>query len=128
AILVQVPDRLKCDRRVLQDCLEAAPSGVRLAFEFRHPSWHDDGTLRLLSAHDAALVLVDHGDAPPPLEVTASFTYVRIRHEGEIDGWAERLALLARRGIDIYAFLKHDRKGESVDRAMRLSALVRAES
>jgi uncharacterized protein YecE (DUF72 family) len=128
-ILVQVPDRLKCDRRALQEFLEAIPEGVKLAFEFRHPSWHDDATLRVLSAHDAALVLTDHGDAFPRLEVTASFTYVRIRREDDaMTDWAERLALLTRRGVDVYAFLKHDRKGVSVDRAMRLSALIRAES
>jgi uncharacterized protein YecE (DUF72 family) len=127
-VLVQVPDRLQCDRRALHEFLRAVPEGMRVAFEFRHPSWHDDATLRLLSEHDAALVLTDHGDAPPLLEVTASFAYVRIRHEGEADLWAERLALLTRRGVDVYAFLKHDRKGLAVDRAMRLSALLRAES
>ena len=41
--------------------------------------------------------------------------------------WAERLGLLTRRGVDVYAFLKHDRKGLAVERAMRLSALLRAE-
>ncbi len=101
---------------------------MRVAFEFRHPSWHDDATLRLLSAHDAALVLTDYGDAVPRLEVTASFTYVRIRSEDEaMNSWAERLGLLTRRGVDVYAFLKHDRKGLAVERAMRLSALLRAE-
>jgi uncharacterized protein YecE (DUF72 family) len=127
-ILVQVPDRLKCDRRALQEFLRAVPEGVRIAFEFRHPSWHDDATLRLLSEHDVGLVLTDSGDGEPRLEVTASFTYVRIRHENDIDGWAERLALLTRRGVDVYAFLKHDRKGRSFDRALRLSALLRTES
>jgi uncharacterized protein YecE (DUF72 family) len=116
------------DRRALQEFLEGVPEGVRVAFEFRHPSWHDDATLRLLSAHDAALVLTDYGEAVPRLEVTASFTYVRIRSEDEaMNSWAERLGLLTRRGVDVYAFLKHDRKGLAVERAMRLSALLRAE-
>jgi len=77
-----------------------------------------------------ATVLTDAGEGPPRLEITASFTYVRIRREeGEaIDAWAERLALLTRRGIDVYAFLKHDRRGLAVDRAMRLSSLLRAGS
>jgi hypothetical protein len=49
---------------------------------------------RLLSAHDAALVLTDYGDAVPRLEVTASFTYVRIHSEDEaMNSWAERLGL-----------------------------------
>jgi uncharacterized protein YecE (DUF72 family) len=129
-VLVQVPDRPQCDRRALAEFLGSIPKGVRVAFEFRNPSWHDDATLRLLSAHDTGLVLTDHGDAFPRLEVTASFTYVRLRREDDeaTAGWSERLALLTRRGIDVYAFLKHDRKGRAVDRAMRLSALLRAES
>jgi uncharacterized protein YecE (DUF72 family) len=57
---------------------------------------------------------------------------VRLRRDDDspeaIDQWAERLGLLTRRGIDVYAFLKHDRRGASVDRAARLAALLRTES
>ena len=108
------------------------PEDLRVAFEFHHPSWHDDATLRLLSEHEAALVLTDLGAGAPPLTITAGFTYVRIRRDDDrpeaIDEWAEKLGLLARRGIDVYAFLKHDRRGLSVDRAARLAALLRTES
>lgn len=131
-MLVQVPGSLKADRHALSAFLAALPEDLRVAFEFQHPSWHDDATLRLLSQHEAALVLADHGDGVPPLTVTADFTYVRIRRDDDrpeaIDEWAERLGLLSRRGIDVYAFLKHDRKGLAVDRAARLAALLRTES
>src|SRR5438477_112418 len=84
------------------------------------------------SAHEAALVLTDSGTGTPPLTVTADFTYVRIRSDDDrpevIDEWAERLGLLARRGVDVFAFLKHDRKGLAVDRAARLASLLRTES
>ena len=77
-------------------------------------------------------MLTDHGDGAPPMTLTAGFTYVRIRRDDDrpevIDEWAERLGLLARRGIDVYAFLKHDRRGAAVDRAMRLNSLLRTES
>ena len=42
-------------------------------------------------------------------------------------GWAERLATLTRRGVEVYAFLKHDRRGVSLERARRLAMLLRAE-
>ena len=68
----------------------------------------------------------------PRIDLTADFIYVRIRRDDgrlePIDEWAARLGLLARRGIDVYAFLKHDRTGLAVDRAMRLSSLLRTES
>jgi uncharacterized protein YecE (DUF72 family) len=131
-VLVQIPESRRVDRRALASFLEGLPQGLRLAFDFKHPSWHDDATLRLLSTHDAALVLTDDGHAAPALELTAGFTYVRLRAEadeqGALDAWAERLGALARRGIDVYAFLKHDRRGVAVDRAMRLASLLRAES
>jgi uncharacterized protein YecE (DUF72 family) len=131
-VLIQVPESRSADRHALASFLASLPDGLRVAFEFKHPSWHDDATLRLLSAREAALVLTDDGEGQPRIELTAGFTYVRIRRDDDrpeiIDAWAERLGLLARRGVDIYAFLKHDRKGMVVDRAMRLATLLRAES
>jgi uncharacterized protein YecE (DUF72 family) len=132
-ILVQVPETVKEDRHALASFLAQMPAGLRLAFDLHHPSWRNEGTLRLLSQHEAALVLTDWGDGSPRLEVTASFTYVRIRRDEEredaaVDEWAERLAHLVRRGIDVHAFVKHDRRGRAVDRAMRLASLLRSES
>jgi uncharacterized protein YecE (DUF72 family) len=130
-ILIQVPQTVPADRNVLTDLLRAAPGELRLAFEFRHPTWSDESTLRLLSAHDAALVLSDHGEGPPRLTLTSGFTYVRIRRDDEQSDvwseWADRLATLVRRGVDVYGFLKHDRKGVSFDRARRLAMLLTAE-
>lgn len=132
-LLIQVPESVKADRHALSTFLAQMPQGLRLAFDLQHPSWRDEGTLRLLSQHEAALVLTDAGQGAPRLEVTAGFTYVRIRRDDDradaaVDEWAERLALLARRGIDVHAFLKHDRRGRAVDRAMRLASLLRSGS
>jgi len=130
-VLIQVPPTLHADRHVLAEILRGAPGELRLAFEFRHPSWNDESTLRLLSAHDAALVLADYGDGPPRLALTAGFTYVRIRRDDDQadawSSWAERLATLVRRGIDVYGFLQHDRKGIAFERARRLAMLLNAE-
>jgi len=131
-ILIQVPASRTADRRALGVFLASLPEGLRVAFDFKHRSWHDDATLRVLSAYEAALVLTDDADRAPRLELTADFTYVRIRGDDEspeaIDAWAERLGLLTRRGIEVYAFVKHDRRGVAVERAMRLATLLRAES
>jgi|SRR5476649_1149988 uncharacterized protein YecE (DUF72 family) len=132
-LLVQVPASVRADRPALSTLLAQVPQELRLAFDLHHSSWHDEATLRLLSAHEAALVLTDDGAGAPRLQVTAGFTYVRIRRDDDrsdaaIDEWAERLSLLARRGIDVHAFLMHDRRGRSVDRAMRLASLLRSGS
>jgi uncharacterized protein YecE (DUF72 family) len=130
-ILIQVPSTVPADRQVLADLLRAAPGELRLAFEFRHPTWHDESTLRLLSEHESALVLADYGEGPPRLTLTADFTYVRIRRDDDHpdiwSDWADRLATIVRRGIDVYGFLKHDRKGISFERARRLAMVLTAE-
>src|SRR4051812_44205209 len=82
-ILIHVPQSRNADRRALAAFLDVLPEGLRVAFEFGHRSWHDDATLRLLSAHDAALVLTDEGEGVPRIELTASFTYVRIRRDDD---------------------------------------------
>jgi uncharacterized protein YecE (DUF72 family) len=131
-ILIPVPATRAADRRALASFLASVPDGLRLAFDFKNRSWHDDATLRILSAREAALVLTDDGESRPRIELTAGFTYLRLRGDDDrpdvIDAWAERLGVLTRRGIEVYAFLKHDRRGLAVDRASRLAALLRAES
>jgi len=130
-ILVQLPHSVTADRAALNDFLRAVPEGVRMALELRHPSWHTEAVLRVLSAHNAALVLADHGEGPPRLELTADFAYVRIRREDDSNDvwnrWAERLAMLTRRAVDVYAFLKHDRRGVALERSRRLAVMLRAE-
>jgi uncharacterized protein YecE (DUF72 family) len=130
-ILVQLPHTATADRGALNDFLRAVPQDARLALELRHASWNTEAVLRVLSAHNAALVLADHGEGPPRLELTADFAYVRIRRDDDApelwSRWAERLAVLARRGVDVYAFLKHDRRGLALERARRLVMLLRDE-
>ncbi len=130
-LLVQLPPTFAADRRALTEFLRTVPRSLRFAFEFRHPSWRSEATLRILSAHNAAMVLTDHGDGAPLIELTADFAYVRIRRDDDRPEawaeWAERLAALTRRGVDVYAYVKQDRKGLAVERARRLSSLLRNE-
>src|SRR5438874_4175761 len=40
-VLIQIPLTVPADRHMLADLLREAPGELRLAFEFRHPTWHD---------------------------------------------------------------------------------------
>src|SRR5215831_10736370 len=78
-ILYQLPPFFKCDAQKLETFVSTLPRGIRAAFEFRHESWYTADIYRILRAHNIGLCMHDADDHTTPLELTASFTYVRLR-------------------------------------------------
>src|SRR5437868_7524377 len=78
-ILYQLPPFFKYDLNKLETFLSALPRGVPAAFEFRHDSWFVEDVYRLLRKHNVALCIHDADDHTTPMELTAGFTYVRLR-------------------------------------------------
>lgn len=126
--LFQLPPQLRCDVERLQRFLDLLPAG-RQTIEFRHASWFVDPVFETLRAHDVALCVSDHHDAPSPWVRTASFAYVRGhgpggRYDGsyadpELDAWAGHLADWRDSG-DVYAYFDNDIGGGAPRDAMRL--------
>ena len=67
-VLFQLPPNFKVDADRLTSFLKLLPKKRRYSFEFRHPSWYAPEVLRLLRAHNIALCISDHHDAPAALE------------------------------------------------------------
>jgi uncharacterized protein YecE (DUF72 family) len=134
-VLWQLPPHFHRDLDRLATFLAALPRDYRHAFEFRHDSWFVQPVYDVLAAHDAALCLADRGGGTSPLEITATWTYVRF-HGGLADGWgytdaqlhtwAERLADYRARGLPIYAYFNNDPGGHAIWDARRLRALLGA--
>ena len=114
-LLLQLPPNMPRDDARLADTLARFPAELRVAVEFREPSWFDDSVASLLAEHGAALVLSDRGGSmqePSPWR-TASWGYIRL-HEGRgtpypcyrpraLREWAERIAGLWPDGeVDVY--------------------------
>jgi uncharacterized protein YecE (DUF72 family) len=83
---------------------------VRVAFEFRHASWHEDGVVDLLRQRNVALCVAD-GEKLDPLRVaTADFGYLRLRSaeydDTELREWADWTAGQA--WADTFVFFKHE--------------------
>lgn len=53
------------------------PPWLRVAVEFRHPSWHREETLALLDAHGACYCVMSGANLPCILRATTDFAYVR---------------------------------------------------
>jgi uncharacterized protein YecE (DUF72 family) len=111
-ILYQLPPFLRCDLERLETFLSFLPGTIRSAIEFRHDSWFRRETYDLLHGHDVALCIHDAEDHVTPLELTASFTYLRLRRTeydpALLSEWQHRIHDWAAGGRDVYAYIKHE--------------------
>jgi uncharacterized protein YecE (DUF72 family) len=111
-VLYQLPPFFKCDPQKLEAFLAVLPRGIPSTFEFRHDSWFSDEVYGLLRNHNVALCIHDADDHTTPLELTAGFTYIRLRRsvydETKRSEWQDRIRSWARDGIEVFAYIKHE--------------------
>lgn len=115
-ILVQLPPTRPRDDGLLQLYLESLDPALRYAFEFRHESWEGAD----LGPH--ARVGALEGDVP--------FRYLRLREppydEDALAEWAARLQPLLDRGVEVFAYFKHEDAPAAPVYALRLLERLRA--
>ncbi|MFZ0180766.1 MAG: DUF72 domain-containing protein [Candidatus Dormiibacterota bacterium] len=132
-VVMQLPPTRPKDEVRLDQALAAFPSHVRVAVEFRHPSWFTDTVRVVLHRHNASLVWADrNGRLQNPDWITAGWLYLRL-HGGRgragnygrrvIDAYADRLAGLDR---DAYVYFNNDTTGNAVRNALDLAARLRS--
>ena len=111
-VLYQLPPFFKSDRAKLEAFLSVLPRGVPAAFEFRHDSWFNTEIYELLRNHRVALCIHDADERTTPTELTAGFTYIRLRRSTYEDAaraeWQARIRDWARDGIEVFAYIKHE--------------------
>jgi uncharacterized protein YecE (DUF72 family) len=135
--LFQLPPTFRAEaetRERLARTLDQVARQHRCAFEFRHPSWYDEATFRLLGDHNAALCISDHAAAPSPWEATADFVYVRAhgtngRYAGSysldtLQDWAGRLARWQAERRSVYVYFDNDIKSAAPGDAKTLLTLT----
>jgi uncharacterized protein YecE (DUF72 family) len=133
-IVFQLPGRFKPDRERLAAFLDALPRRRRYAFEFRDPAWFEPRVVKLLAEHDAALCLYEFAGQEAPLEVTASFVYIRLHGpDGAYQGsygdpalrtWARRIGAWAKKGLDVYCYFDNDDRAFAPKNALHLWDLL----
>jgi uncharacterized protein YecE (DUF72 family) len=110
SLLVQLPPHARCDVATLGAFLSELPAGPRVAFEFRHDSWHVPAVFDLLTARNAALVQSESDDGFEPLPWTADWAYLRLRRieytRADLERW---LARIRAAGVgEAQVFFKHE--------------------
>ena len=126
-ILFQLPHNMKIDTGKLGDFLALLPEDLRVAFEFRHASWHDDAVYDLLRGKNAALCFADTDTLTTPPVVTADFGYFRLRDEGykraDLLRWAQLIQANAPAWRDTFVYFKHEDEGKGPAFAAKLKKL-----
>lgn len=125
ALLVQIPPNLARDDERLSTFLDLI-SGVRAAFEVRHPSWLAPEVFALLEKHEVALVLSQTDEEPEPRLVrTAPWGYLRLRKTSytpaEIAEWSKKIAEQA--WDEAFVFFKHEQIGPDLARQLSEAAV-----
>ena len=135
-LLVQLaPGHARDDAR-LDYFLAQFPPWLRVAVEFRHPTWHDEAVFDLLARHGAAYCVMSGAGLPCVLRATSSFVYVRLHGPDpdhlyggsysidDLRWWADRIREWAGSGHDVFAYFNNDGYGHAVRNADTLRQLL----
>jgi uncharacterized protein YecE (DUF72 family) len=137
-LLVQLPPAQPCDDLRLAYFLRQVPGWIRVAVEFRHPSWHVEEIFALLAEHRAAYCVMSGADLPCVLRATADFVYIRMHgpdhhhlyagsySDADLAWWADRIREWSRAGQDVFVYFNNDGHANAVRNARTLRALVSA--
>lgn len=124
ALLFQLPPSMKKDVAALDSFLIDLPRAARAAFEFRHPSWHDEEVFERLAARNLALCVADSEKMSAPIRITADYAYFRLRDEGytpaDIARWADVIAEKTTACHDVFVYFKHEEEGKGPEFAKLL--------
>lgn len=133
-ILFQLPPRWRCNPERLGEFVKALPFGIRFAFEFREQSWFNEDVYNILREKDISLCIYYMPDFVLPVEVTASFVYIRFHgadflyggrySKKEFSQWADLIAIYLKGGLNVYMYFNNDAEGYAVVNARELKEMV----
>lgn len=135
-LLVQLPPRFDWNQDRLARFLEALPPSLRVAVEFRDPSWHREEVFTLLERHGAAYCVMSGAQLPCILRATAPFVYVRLHgpdpnhlyggsySDDDMRWWADRIREWAAQDRGVFAYFNNDWEGNAVRNADTLRGLL----
>jgi uncharacterized protein YecE (DUF72 family) len=136
-LLLQLPPRMEASAERLDHTLSLFPSTMRIAVEFRDPSWYSDEVRSVLVSRGAALVWADRlGKLLDPEWKTADWAYIRL-HEGlahprpcysesVLEAWAARVCSGWSDDEDVFVFFNNDPQGCAVRDAVLFAEACRA--
>ncbi len=133
-VLWQLPKNQAKDMLKLQHFVAALThwQEVNHAIEFRHASWFDDETEKLLSSHNAVPCVSDAADWPMWLTISSNLLYIRLHGHThtyssnyttpQLKKWAERIKYHK----NAWIYFDNDAECAAVENAIELQKLTRS--
>lgn len=127
-ILFQLPPYSKQDPKLLEEFLINTSTIEKRIFEFRHESWLQNTTYKILEKNRAGFCVAETDDMKPVFKVTTDEAYFRFRREdykpSDVEKWASKIAETAHEAKEVYVYLRHDESGENALLAEKLAGLL----
>lgn len=134
-LLVQLPPAQEYDHARLAYFLDRIPEWIKVAIEFRHPSWNREEVFVLLERYSAAYCVMSGANLPCILRVTAPFAYLRLHgpadylyggsySDDDLRWWAERIREWEQAGHDVFVYFNNDIDGHAVRNAAMLKQIL----
>jgi uncharacterized protein YecE (DUF72 family) len=126
-LLVQLPPSLTSDLDLLESFIKVLPIDVfNFAVEFRHESWWNEDTWKLLERYKVANTTVDEPLLPPDIVSTADFAYIRWHGLGQrvwydyryskeqISQWVPKIKKAMAKSKEVYGYWNNHFHGFAV--------------
>ena len=135
-LLVQLSPRFPVDLPRLDYFLARTPRWMRVALEFRHPSWHQDAVFSMLERHGAAYCVMSGAGLPCVLRATSRTVYVRLHgpdhhhlyagsySHDDLRWWADRAREWQSHGHEVWMYFNNDGEGHAVRNAESIRAML----
>ena len=135
-LLVQLPPAFAYDYARLAYFLECVHGDMRVAMEFRHPSWHREEVFALLERTGTAYCIMSGAQLPCILRATADFVYVRLHgpdhnslyagsySDDDLRWWAARIQEWRSAGREVFVYFNNDGGGNAVRNASTLQWML----
>jgi uncharacterized protein YecE (DUF72 family) len=119
----------------LEALLEAFPSDLRCAFEFRDESWIRPEINKLLARFRAAFCVYELAGFKSPLTITSDFAYVRLhgpdlgKYQGSystssLRRWGQQVEEWAKHLAAVYIYFDNDQAGYAARNALTLKQIM----
>ena len=139
-ILIQLPPGFtQAYLSILEMFLEKLPRNNRYAIEFRHSSWYNEYTSRLLSLFGVSWVAIDFPRLPKTITPTTDFLYIRwignngmfqhhsierVDKSDHMRMWLDTVQSLDENFNEIYGFFNNDYAGFAAGSCIRFKRLA----